>query len=299
MELFKGQSVIDFLNRFKTDLDCQEYLANIKWKDGYVCPKCGHTKFTVRKANYGHDCNRCHHIESPTAQTIFHNVKFGLQKAFIIVFEMSTTTKSFSSSQMAKRVGVSRQTAWLFMHKVRTAMQSSKSEPMTGTVIVDEFVYGGKENLKQGRSNDSKKKKVVAAVQVNENGGVKRIYFQKIKDYSSESLHKIFEDHISNEAQVKTDQWTGYKPLQAEYSITQTKSDKGSTFFEMNTMIHQVKSWLRCTFSWMHEKHIQKYLDEFSYRINRSIYKENVFDLLINRMVFSKYISFQEIKISS
>lgn len=299
MELFKGQSVIEFLNKFKTDLDCQEYLAHIKWKDGYVCPKCGHNKFTVRKANYGHDCNRCHHVESPTAQTVFHNIKFGLQKAFIIVFEMSTTTKSFSSTQMAKRVGVSRQTAWLFMHKVRAAMKSSKSEPMTGNVIVDEFVYGGKENLKQGRSNDSKKKKVVAAVQVNEDGGVKRIYFQKIEDYSSESLNKIFEDHIAKEAQVKTDKWTGYKPLQAEYSITQTKSDKGSTFFEMNTMIHQVKSWLRCTYSWMHEHHIQKYLDEFSYRINRSIYKENIFDLLINRMVATKYLSFQEIKIST
>lgn len=298
MELFKGQSVIDFMQKFKTDLDCQEYLASIKWKDGYVCPKCGHTKFTVRKSNFGHDCNRCHHIESPTANTVFHKVKFGLLKAFIIVFEMSTTTKSFSSSQMAKRVGVSRQTAWLFMHKVRVAMQSSKSEPMTGTVIVDEFVYGGKEDLKQGRSNDSKKKKVVAAVQVNENGGVKRVYFQKIEDYSSKSLHKIFENHISKNANVQTDKWTGYKPLKEEYSITQTKSNKGSTFFEMNTMIHQVKSWLRCTFSWMHEKHIQKYLDEFCYRINRSIYKENVFDLLINRMVFSKCVSFQEIKIS-
>ncbi len=299
MELFKGQGIIDFLDKFKTDLDCQEYLANIKWKDGYRCPKCGHTKFTVRKANFGHDCNRCHHIESPTAQTIFHNVKFGLRKAFIIVFEMSTTTKSFSSSQMAKRVTISRQSAWLFMHKVRTAMKSSKSEPMKGTVIVDEFVYGGKENLKQGRSNDSKKKKVVAAVEINETGGVKRIYFQKIENYSSISLNKIFEDHISKDAHVKTDKWTGYKPLQLEYSITQTKSDKGATFFEMNTMIHQVKSWLRCTFSWMHENHIQKYLDEFSYRINRSIYKDNVFDLLINRMVCSNYISFQDIKISN
>ena len=41
-------------------------------------------------------------------------------------------------------------------------MKSSESQPMTGDVIVDEFVFGGRENLKQGRSTDSKKKKIVA-----------------------------------------------------------------------------------------------------------------------------------------
>ena len=34
MELFKGQSLLEFTERFKTDLDCEEYLAFLKWKDG-------------------------------------------------------------------------------------------------------------------------------------------------------------------------------------------------------------------------------------------------------------------------
>ena len=46
------------------------------------------------------------------------------------------------------------------MHKVRLAMKSSESYPIVGHVLVDEFVYGGKEDLKQGRSNNSKKKKI-------------------------------------------------------------------------------------------------------------------------------------------
>ena len=28
MELFKGQSLLEFTERFKTDLDCEEYLAS-------------------------------------------------------------------------------------------------------------------------------------------------------------------------------------------------------------------------------------------------------------------------------
>ena len=144
MEKFRGQGIIEYFDRFKTDLDCLEYLAYTKWKDGYKCCKCGHAKFTVRKLNFARDCNSCHHIESPTAGTLFHKVKFGIRKAFTIAFEMSATTKSMSSSQMAKRLNISRPAAWLFMHKVREAMKSSETQAMTGRVVVDEFVFGGK-----------------------------------------------------------------------------------------------------------------------------------------------------------
>lgn len=123
--------------------------------------KCGHKKFTIRKANYARDCNRCHHVESPTANTLFHRVRFGVRKAFVIVFEMSVATKSVSSSQMARRLSITRQTAWLFMHKVRIAMKSSESQPMTGQVFVDEFVYGGKEDLNKKEAMIVKRRKLL------------------------------------------------------------------------------------------------------------------------------------------
>lgn len=105
-------------------------------------------------------------------------------------------------------------------------MKSSELNPIVGTVYVDEFVYGGKEDLKQGRSNNSKKKKIVAAVEIDDKGGVKRAYFKRIDDYSSDELGKIFHSYISTEAKVKTDKWTGYKPLRNEYNIEQIKSNK-------------------------------------------------------------------------
>ena len=144
MEIFKGESIISFFDTFKTDLDCLGYLAHKKWDSGYTCKKCGHTKCTIRKKNFARDCNKCHHIESPTAGTLFNKVKFGLRKAFGIVFEMSATTKSLSANQMSKRYEIRYITAWLFMQKVREAMKSSQNYPMQGDVIVDEFVFGGR-----------------------------------------------------------------------------------------------------------------------------------------------------------
>jgi len=228
----------------------------------------------------------------------FIKVKFGLRKSFGIVFEMSATTKSISANQMSKRYEIRYITAWLFMQKVRDAMKSSESQPMKGEVIVDEFVFGGKEDLKQGRSSDSRKKKIVAAVE-KDIQGIKRVYFKVIKDYSCESLREIFDTHISKDANINTDQWTGYKPLQKEYKITQTKSDKGNTFFEMNTIVHQVKAWLRSTFSNLDKHHIQAYLNEFSYRINRSIHKQTIFDNLISRMILAKPLTYKDITISN
>ena len=110
MEIFKGQNIIDFSERFKTDQDCRGYLSKIKWSAQYVCRKCGHTKSQIGK-DLARTCNICSDTESAMANTLFHKVKFGLKKAFFICFEMSTSTKSLSASQTAVRFVVHERTA--------------------------------------------------------------------------------------------------------------------------------------------------------------------------------------------
>lgn len=294
MEIFRGQNLIEFAERFKTDEDCKKYLSEVKWADGYTCRKCNHTKSQIRK-DFSRTCNICSDTESSTADTLFHKVKFGLRKAFFICFEMTTTTKSFSASQVAVRFGVRENTARLFMHKVREAMKSSENHPMNSIVHVDEFVIGGHEQSKPGRSYDSKKKKSVCAVELTEDGKVKRFYTIKIEDYSAKSLCRIFEKHIGKEAIITTDKWKGYNPIAKDYNITQILSDNGSNFKALHTMIHQVKSWIRTTYSWVSEKNINRYFDEFCYRINRSQSKDTIFNNLIKRMVKSDNVLHKEL----
>ena len=69
------------------------------------------------------------------------------------------------------------------MHKVREAMKSSENHPVDCIVHIDEFVVGGKEENKPGRSYSSKKKKAVCAVQLTDDGKVKRFYAMKIEDF--------------------------------------------------------------------------------------------------------------------
>jgi hypothetical protein len=85
MELFTGQNLLEFSDRFKTDESCKEYLANFKWQDGFQCLKCSHTCSQSRK-DFSRTCNKCSHTETASANTLFRKVKFGLRKSFFYVF---------------------------------------------------------------------------------------------------------------------------------------------------------------------------------------------------------------------
>jgi rRNA maturation endonuclease Nob1 len=111
------------------------------------------------------------------------------------------------------------------------------------------------------------------------------MYALKITDFSSKSLKTIFTKHIDLTAKVTTDLWRGYSPISDEYNIQQIASNKGLNFPALHTMIHQLKSWIRTTYSWVSEFNINRYYDEFCFRINRSQNKKTIFHRLINRMV--------------
>jgi len=76
--------------------------------------------------------------ESATSKTLFHNIKFGLRKAFKMMFEIATISKEISALQLSKRYSVSYGTTLSFTRKVTEAMKSIGQAPMKGKVNVDE-----------------------------------------------------------------------------------------------------------------------------------------------------------------
>ena len=95
---------------------------------------------------------------------------------------------------------------------------------------------------------------------------------------------EYLDKHISKTAQVTTDEWKGYKPIK-DYNITQKPSNNGKNFPTLHKVIHQVKSWIRGIYSWVSEFNIDRYLAEYSFRINRSQNKDTIFNKLMKRVV--------------
>ncbi len=121
---------------------------------------------------------------------------------------------------MGVRYGVTEKTARPFMLKVREAMSSKGNTPMDGVVHVDEFVLGGREEAKVGRSYNVKKKKAITALRLTEDGKVKRMYTMKIDDFSAQSLQYIFINQISRNAKITKHKWRGSSPVANAYNIT-------------------------------------------------------------------------------
>jgi hypothetical protein len=225
----------------------------------------------------------CRYVESPTAQTLFHKVKFDLLKAFYIVYFVSTNKKGITSTELSRKLNLRQKTCWGFKRKVMKAMESSENHPIEGDVEVDETVFGGQEENTKGRKNINKKLVVLAIEKKNK--GVSRLYARVIPNASAEQLGGFMKAHIDPKAKITTDKWTGYIPLKADFeNLTRVASGKkGSNFPELHRVVMNLKSWLRGVHH--HVNDLQDYLNEYCYRFNRSFMKENIFDNLMKRMI--------------
>ena len=90
------------------------------------------------------------------------------------------------------------------------------------------------------------------------------VYGRETNDAGNHSFKPFFEDHfedhIAPEAQIKTDEWTGYLPLKKNYQNLQQipSGKKGENFQLMHRSIMLFKAWLRGTHHAV--DHLQAYL---------------------------------------
>ncbi len=163
------------------------------------------------------------------------------------------------------------------------AMKSSGKFKIKGKAEVDETVVGGQEEGVRGRKNN-KKKLVVFAIE-RKGKGVSRVYGKVISKSSAKELGAFMKDTIEPDAEIKTDEWIGYKPLKKHFArLSQVPSgNKGSNFPDLHRVIMGFKGWLRGIHH--HVENLQAYIDEYCYRFNRSNMKAGIFDNLLRRMV--------------
>ena len=282
--IFKGVNSIKFNQHFKTDNDCLDYLAEVKWRDGYYCKRCRNDKFCVGKKAYNRRCTKCRYDESPTANTMFKKLKFSILIAFHIVFKISTKKKGMSSLELSNEFELRQKTCWSFKNKVQLSMKSSLKSPLTGVVHVDEFVIGGPEEGKKGRSKGLKKL-IVLAIEILEDG-VGRAYAEVIENSSAKELGNFLEKYVSKDAEITSDKWRGYLPLKKKFlKLEQVASEDGKNFKELHIHIMNIKGWVRGIHHHCSKKHMQNYLDEYHFRYNRRSNMGTIFDVLVKKMV--------------
>jgi len=108
---------------FKSDEKCLEFLASVKWEEGFACRKCGNTNYCHGKTPHSRRCTKCKTEESAAAGTIFHNCKFPLHKAFYIAYNVCRSKEELSTYEFARRLSLRQMTCWNFRKKITGAMR--------------------------------------------------------------------------------------------------------------------------------------------------------------------------------
>ncbi|MBU6391959.1 MAG: IS1595 family transposase [Planctomycetes bacterium] len=178
----------EFLSRFRTDDDCWNYLFQVRWTDGFLCPRCNNKNYWVNNRKLIH-CTQCNHQTSITSGTIFHGTRKPLILWFHIIGWVVAQKTGASANNLRDIMGFgSYETAWVWLHKLRRAMVRSGRNKLNGEVEVDETYIGGEEETKdrRGRGAETKTLVVVATECIGKQIG--RVRFRCIESTSGDKL---------------------------------------------------------------------------------------------------------------
>jgi transposase-like protein len=286
--------------KFSTDEQCLAYLQQMRWPDGIIrCPQCGSKDVTryerplvepkrrskERDEKRAQRPNRrgwfficgektCRNQFTPTSGTLFHDTHLPLIVWFHAVALMLNGKKGISAKQMQRdlRIG-GYKTAWYLNHRIREAMREGSIPQLGGIVEIDETYLGGRQ---RGHRGKLKNKDVVLGMR--ERGGPLR--FIHTKDATAQTWKQIIDANLHSGLElVMTDESTASKiALQAKGFADRHRMVKHSAkqYVEginytnsIESAFSLLKRGIIGSFHRISIKHLQKYLNEFSYRFNR------------------------------
>lgn len=260
--------------RFSTEVACREYLFELRWPEGFRCPRCGGRK-AWPASQVLWECASCHRQLSVTAGTIFQDSRLPLTLWFRAAWWVTSQKNGVSAMSLQRVLGLkSYKTAWTMLHKLRRAMVRPCRDRLQGRVEVDEAFVGGEEEGVHGRQTETK---AMIAVAVEEDGeGMGRIRMRRIPDASAESLIPFIEDSVEPGSVVHTDGWPSYQPLEGKdyrHKVTVLKGNS-KTASELMPLVHLAVALLKRWLLGTHQggvslEHLDAYLDEFTFRFNR------------------------------
>lgn len=295
------KKLMELENRFNSEEACREYLFQLRWPNGFQCPRCNHTK-AWPIGNVLFQCADCDNQVSVTSGTIFHGTHKPLTLWFRAIWCVTNQKTGTSALGLQRALGLgSYRTAWVWLNKLRRAMVRPGRERLRGRVEVDETYLGGLEEGVRGRQTEKKALIVIAVEEVGKRG-IGRIRMKKVIDASSASLHPFVEESIEPGSAIHSDGWKGYNGLDMKgyiHEVTVLRRRKESAS-ELLPRVHRVvslfKRWLLGTHQGaVSNEHLDYYLDEFTFRFNRrtSRHRGKLFYRLLQQAVLVDHTTYR------
>ena len=296
------RTVLEFEERFASEEACREYLLQLRWPEGFRCPRCGGTEAWRTKRGL-YRCCGCDFQASLIAGTLFQDTRKPLRIWFRAMWYVTNQKYGVSALGLQRVLGLgSYRTAWTWLHKLRRAMVRPGRERLSGTVEVDETYVGGERPGKRGRGAAGKSL-VLIAVEDKGEEGIGRIRLRRVRHASANSLIPAVQEAVLPGSMVRTDEWSGYAGLESvgySHTVVPQESEPGEG---MLPLAHRVASLLKRWLLGTHQgavrpSHLDYYLDEYTFRFNRrtSRSRGKLFYRLVQQAVAIASVAGQDIR---
>lgn len=264
-------TIKDFNRVFKDDASCLEHIYRQKFPEGATCEKCGvqghfYPVVSRRVTRRSYAC-QCGFQIYPTVGTIFHRSPTSLKTWFFAMFLMMASKNGVSAKELERQLGVTYKCAWRMAHQIRQLLKEEGIQ-LKGIVEADETYIGGKHKFEKRFSS---KTPVVGLL---ERGG--NVVAKVMEDCTMSTLVPNIKKTVAEGSTLMTDEHRAYgaipKRLYRHERVCHSAKEYVKGMCHTNSLEgfwSQLKRSINGTFHSVSRKHLQKYVNEFSYRYNR------------------------------
>jgi len=298
------ESLREFQQLFPDEAACAGYLEKARWAEGFTCPHCQEAgePFRIATRRGVLACRKCRRQTGLTVGTVMERSHTPLSVWFWAAYLVASQTPGISAAQFQRQLGLSRyETAFGILHKLRAAMVRPNQDRIGGQpgqhVEVDETWIGGRtrgegrgvhhkvlvacavevRHRKPGTAQDTRKDGRYAG----------RVRLAVASDRSAESLCGFVESAVAPGTLTVTDDWSGYASLRKRgydhHAIAALGDAEVAEDFLpiVHLVFSNLKTWIAGIHHGVSSKHLQAYLNEFTFRFNRRFYPFNAFRSLL------------------